>query len=595
MKKKNRVGTAIGVTTLVATVSLAATAICGAVGVVEAQQVRDELAKAQRDGANMERQVRDLQVAEATKSVESLQQHTSRARQISDGFLWKVGSKLPYVGDDIKAVRTSSRVLDNVAQKALPQLVSVAQAVDPDKIKMTDGGYDVRPLAKARGDLGQARQTLEAAKQETGQISYQSLLPQVGDGVKQLDTVLGKSIETAAEAEKVATLLPGLLGADKPRNVLVIFQNNAELRSGGGIPGAAALMRADGGKVQIVRQFSTADFGKFDKPVLPLGDDGEVFTQKTGMYFQNITMTPDFPMTARLAQEMVRRVTERSGQSVTVDAVISVDPVALSYLLKANGPVTLPDGKRLDHKNAVPQLLNRVYFDIKDPKKQDEFFAAAASSVFEQTVRIRPDKAVRAAVGKAATEGRIRVWSTDETEQGVLLTTPLAGAMPQGEGQEDFVGVFLNDMTRSKMSYYLDGKVDVRRQCMANPADPKLRIDAGFSINVRLKSLAPANASTLPSYIRGSGDVVPGAIRTGAAIYLPAGSQILSLKLDGKDIQPVTRIYRGRNVVFVVFEQSPQAQQVLELIATPSSGLVNKKVITPGVRNLSDFSLVNKC
>lgn len=595
MRKKNRVGTAIGIATLVTTVSVAATVVCGVVGAVEAGELRDELSLAQSDGVKMEQQVRDLKVAEAVKTVASLQGHTSRAKHISDGFLWKVGSRLPYLGDDVRAVRTSASVLDTVAHKALPNLVSVAKAVDPATIRMANGGYDVRPLAEARGKLGQAKQALETAQATTGQISTESLLPQVGSKVEQLSTVLGRSIDTASEAEKVATLLPGLLGVDKPRNILVIFQNNAELRSGGGIPGSAALMRAEGGKVQIVRQFSTADFGEFEKPVLPLGDDGKVFTEKTGRFFQNITMTPDFPTTARLAQEMVRRVTVKAGQPVAVDAVISVDPVALSYLLKASGPVTLAGGKVLNHQNAVPELLNRVYFEMSDPKEQDAFFASAASSIFEQTVRIKPDKAVRTAVSRAADEGRIRVWSSDETEQTLLLKTNLAGAMPHGESQEDFVGVFFNDMTRSKMSYYLDGKVDVRRQCISSPADPRQQIDGGFVITTRLKSLVQRDVQKLPAYVRGGLDVETGSIRTGLAVYLPSGSQAVSVRVDGKDVPTITRSYRGRSVVFVMLENPVQAARELVVVATPSTGLVRRKVVTPAVRNMSDLSLVNKC
>ena len=67
---------------------------------------------------------------------------------------------------------------------------------------------------------------------------------------------------------------------------------------------------------------------------------------------------------------------------VDVSGVISLDPVSLSYLLEATGPVALPTGDVLTSENAVDLLLNGVYLRYADPRDQDAFFAAAAGSVF---------------------------------------------------------------------------------------------------------------------------------------------------------------------------------------------------------------------
>lgn len=41
--------------------------------------------------------------------------------------------------------------------------------------------------------------------------------------------------------------------------------------------------------------------------------------------------------------------------------MLAVDPVALSYLLRATGSVTLPNGDHITSTNAVSVLLNQVY------------------------------------------------------------------------------------------------------------------------------------------------------------------------------------------------------------------------------------------
>ena len=73
-----------------------------------------------------------------------------------------------------------------------------------------------------------------------------------------------------------------------------------------------------------------------------------------------------------------------------VDGVLSIDPGALALVLGATGPVTLPTGQALTAGNAERLLLNTVYLQIADPRAQDAFFAATASSVFDAMLRGRP-------------------------------------------------------------------------------------------------------------------------------------------------------------------------------------------------------------
>ncbi len=44
--------------------------------------------------------------------------------------------------------------------------------------------------------------------------------------------------------------MPAFLGADGDRNYLYVFQNNAEVRSTGGLPGNISLVHASDGRVR---------------------------------------------------------------------------------------------------------------------------------------------------------------------------------------------------------------------------------------------------------------------------------------------------------------------------------------------------------
>ena len=49
-------------------------------------------------------------------------------------------------------------------------------------------------------------------------------------------------------AAKGAALVPGMLGSEERRTYLVIFQNSAEARSLGGMPGIITTLTADRGR-----------------------------------------------------------------------------------------------------------------------------------------------------------------------------------------------------------------------------------------------------------------------------------------------------------------------------------------------------------
>jgi len=72
-------------------------------------------------------------------------------------------------------------------------------------------------------------------------------------------------------------------------------------------------------------------------PTLPLDpEQQQIYSGRLGKYMQDVNLTPDFPTAASTAQAMWER---KTGQRV--DGVISIDPIALSYILEATGPVKI--------------------------------------------------------------------------------------------------------------------------------------------------------------------------------------------------------------------------------------------------------------
>ena len=463
--------------------------------------------------------------ATAIAGLPAIAADTAAARSLTSDPIWGAAESLPWVGDQLAAVATVAQSIDAVAGSAIEPLVNLASSFSVDALRPTGGRFDLSGFADMQtAAAASATETAEAAV-ALDTIDRTRLLPVLATSVDEVGGLLD-TVETAADAiSRTTRLMPAMLGQDGPRNYLVVFQNNAEWRSLGGIVGAMAMIHTDGGSLALAAQGSSSDFTKYEDPVLDIGPDlTGLMGPKPAQYIQNATQVPSFPLAAELSREMWARET-----GTQVDGVLSLDPVALSYMLEATGPITLPTGDVLTSENATQLLLNEVYERYERPADQDAFFEAAAASVFAALADGSADPtALIGALARAGEENRLLIWNVDEAEQAVLDGTTLQGDLPVTDAEETAFGVYVNDGTGSKMDYYMTLGTGV-----AWCADTEGSPDA--TLTVTLRDDAPADAASLPAYITGAGGfgVEPGLTETIAYLYLPEGSEIVSSSATG--------------------------------------------------------------
>ena len=212
----------------------------------------------------------------------------------------------------------------------------------PARLRPVDGRIDLAPLRAGAPAVVRASERLAEQDKVVEAIDVRPLAPEIARPVTLLQDKIARADALADRASRAVRLLPSMLGAHGKRNYLFLFQNNAEVRATGGIPGSFALLTASHGKVTLGRQDDAGSLGRFVRPPIPLtGEEKALFGQELRVYPQDVNFTPDFPRTAELAAAMYR-----SKRGLAVDGVVSVDPVALSYLLRGTGPVTTAGGRR---------------------------------------------------------------------------------------------------------------------------------------------------------------------------------------------------------------------------------------------------------
>ncbi|WP_171042370.1 DUF4012 domain-containing protein [Sinomonas gamaensis] len=550
-----------------------------------------EIAESERLAKVVQTQLLAGQADQAKESAASLTSHVDSARAYVTDPLWQVAGLLPLIGTNFSASAKMTAILSDVAHGAVLPLSSVASNVNPSTIKPANGALDLGTLVAAQPAIARANGVLHNAYVDVTSLEPGfGALPQVIDGVDRFKTVLSDASEQVSAADNVAGILPSMLGDSRPRTYLVLFQNNAELRATGGIPGAAAEVRVDHGHITLGRQTAAKDIRKFPQPVLPLADQTKgLYGEITGQYFQDVNLVPQFPLTARLAGEMWK---QQFGTQV--DGVISLDPVALGYILQATGPVKLPSGDVLDSSNAVRLLLSDAYAKYEGLVVQkDDFFSAAAASVFSKISAggFQP-KPMIDALNRAGRERRLLVWSSDQKEQEVIEKANVSGALPPPSPAQGTFGVYLNDATGSKMDYYL--RETYRAGGVVCRADGR----PTWEVEITLTNAAPADAAkSLPEYVTGGGafGVQPGYVKTQVNVYAPPAGIFTNAWLDGAPLDVHRDMDSGYPVAQTQTLLAPRQSATLkfQFLGAPGADAKPNLVSTPTVNNFqkSDLSL----
>ncbi|KSW28901.1 DUF4012 domain-containing protein [Cellulomonas sp. B6] len=555
----------------------------------DALRARADLETARDAVGRLQEQVVAGDVDAARATLPGLQEHAAAAHRRTSGPLWTVAGSVPWVGPNTRAVQAVAEAVDELAQRALPPLVEATSRVDPAALRPVDGRVDVAPLAEVASQVAAADVAVRATLERLEQVDTTAVVGPVAEPVGMLRAQLAAVAQDTATAARAAALLPPMLGGDGPRQYLVLVQNNAEPRATGGIPGVVLLLRADDGRIEVVEQRSGNELTGGDAPAVELTPaEADLFGPLLATDMRDVTFTPDFPRSAQIARALWARHT-----GTQVDGVLSVDPLTLALVLRATGPVSLPDGSTLGPDDAVATLLNDVYLRFEEPAQQDAFFAGAATAVLAAVSGGQGEPSgVVDALAEAARRGRLLVWSADPELQAHLTGTVLAGELRGRAGTSPVVGLYLNDGTQAKLGYYLD--VDALATSDACLGDGAQRV----ALTATYTYQPPADVQALPAYVLGlDGVVPPGDLRTNLLLYLPQGAFLEEILVDGRPVQVHSQVHDGLAVAALTWTFSPGQSFTLtaNLVTGPEQGGPVLLRTTPVASGFDHVTSVSKC
>ncbi|WP_445166902.1 DUF4012 domain-containing protein [Mycolicibacterium sp. Dal123E01] len=479
---------------------------------------------------------------DASRYASDAKSHAQDARDATHSVPWNIVSAVPWLGSPFKTGQQISDVVLGLAADVLKPTADAGTTVAPDQL-LANGRLDVAALRKEEPALSKIAADAARLNAAAQAISAPQYLSAVADARSQLQTQTSEITQLLGNTALAAQLAPSMLGADGPRAYFIGFQTNAEARGTGGLLGGFGILRFNDGKPSVDTLGPNTEF---DKPFVPFSVNPE-FDEQYGFSnpttdIRNSNQSSHFPYAAQIWKSMWA---EQSGMNV--DGVISIDPIALSYILGATGPVTMPDGETVTKDNVIELTESTVYARFPNPDDQiarKQYLQAIATEVVKKVTKpVESPRKLLNALGRAVSERRIAVWSSSQKDQELLEKTPLAHTIP--DDPAPYAEVVVNNLGGNKMDYYLDRQIEY----VADGCDGDTRMS---TVTIRLTNTLKDVAS-LPEYVVGrlgffptiEGSIPKGTMIASVRLLTTKGANVISVLANGKRTRVFGATERG--------------------------------------------------
>ncbi len=278
--------------------------------------------------------------------------------------------------------------LMNAADDGLTSAQTIATALKPDAdVLGLKGGASsgavstsdriktaVLSLSKITPQIDKIEVSLDAMQKEMDQVDpnhYPTLLfgKTIKTDLTNLKTFTDESATGVTDAKPLIKALPSLLGASKPEQYLVIFQNDKELRPTGGFITAYAIIDIDQGAIQLEKSddIYNLDDSISDKPPAP----APILKYFSGVYQFNLrdsNISPDFMVSMKTFNSMYQKA---SLKTEPIDGIIAINTNVLVQIIKILDNQVEADGQTFttntDPHCACPQVIYALENSISRP------------------------------------------------------------------------------------------------------------------------------------------------------------------------------------------------------------------------------------
>lgn len=293
-------------------------------------------------------------------------------------------------------------------------------------------------------------------------ISIQKMKAE-GELPQQVEIRLARLEKILTPLENTVDSFPFLLGFEGKRQYLVLFQNNMELRPGGGFIGSYGMLSLDRGRVISFKVYDVYDAdGKLTTHIEPPFALRR-YLGSSNWFLRDSNFSIDYVENAKQAKTFLKLET---GESV--DGVIAVDTGFLQNILAAIGSVDVMDYKQVVNKDNFYLLTQshaeKDFFPGSTQKK--DFMRALLVAI---QAKIRDDKTLSYtllanSLGKSIENKHLFFAFADEASQKLFTVNNLSSSLWDGREKSrneylDFFAVVDANLGLNKVNYYLKREI----------------------------------------------------------------------------------------------------------------------------------------
>lgn len=369
------------------------------------------------------------------------------------------------------------------------------------------------------------------------------------------------------DAKPLVKKIPEILGKNKEKTYLILFQNDKELRASGGFLTAYAIFKIKDGKMTINRSedIYSLDNSISSHPVAPK----EILSYHKGVsqfYIRDSNLSPDFPTSVELFDSLYKK----SGDKVDYDGIIAVDSKILVDMLKIFGD-TEASGVRFsattDSRCDCPQVIYQLFDMIDRPvnyvkTNRKGILGELMYALFYKAIGFSPSKywgTLAQTMFKNLQEKHILLYFVDKNMQRSITKLNFGGRIQEYSG--DYLTVNNVNFAGAKSNLFVSMSLDSKTKGKEKEITVSYRNPYAHS-DCNLERGGLCLNAILRNWIR---------------VYAPKGSKLISFNGSTKTVQTYDEL--GKTVFEGFLTVSPQGSAKVVVKYTLPEGVDTSKYL----------------
>ncbi len=426
-------------------------------------------------------------------------------------------------------------------------------------------GQERRGLLSAivdkQAELEETASRLDRARQDLANINTNELTGPLQQQLLKAHSILSRVIDNSQTALPIFRHLPELLGHDREKTYLIVFQNNTELRPTGGFIGSYGLLSVKDGEIT---KMTTDDIYNLDKlsegkmQALAPAPMAKYNNQKY-WYLRDANWSPNWPTSAQQTMwfwDQERQYAKLPPQKL--DGVIAITPEFISNLLSVTGPLMVED-VLFNPENFTQTLEQFVEFDYADRgihhTQRKAIISPLTILLIERINKLPPEDLLKVwlAFKQNMDEKNILVYFPDAQLQSYFENQNWSGVVKPAQG--DYLMLIDSNLAALKTD-----------QVMKRAIDYQVRVDDNGDLIARTAITYHHDGKPIKDLVT--------RYRTYARLYIPQGSWLLNAYIEDttgrqdleilKDVEIADDLGKRFAATFLIIEPGDRRTLVME-------------------------------